>query len=229
MKVWSNSRKGLRPTNEDFILNRHLGRDRHLFLVADGMGGYENGSKASEQIAVNLAVFLQTQNLITERSIQVGINKANLLLRQEQNSGLEKSGATLGGVYIDGSSAIVFWVGDVRILHLCNNDLVYESKAHSLVSMLRDNGMIVNSKIASAYKHVVLHSVQGDATRSAADFHLVKEIRPGVDTFVICSDGFEANDLKVNPPPKEIHERISSVVFENHGGRDDGSIQVICY
>jgi serine/threonine protein phosphatase PrpC len=229
MRIWSNTRKGVKPINEDFILHRDLGRNRHIFLVADGMGGYENGHKASEQIAINLAVFLQSQKMINARSIQIGINKANLLLRQEQNSGLEKSGATVGGVYIEESSAIIFWVGDVRVFHFCDNQLAFENKAHSLVSMLRDNGLVINSEIASAYKHVVLHSVQGDTTRSAADFQIINGLRPGIDTFVICSDGFEANDLNLNPPPKEIEERISSAIFNSQGNRDDGSIQVICY
>src|SRR5688500_4104010 len=101
MRIWVNSTKDRKAENEDFILHQDMGEGKYLCLIADGMGGYASGKLTAELVAMNIGVFLASQTIINEHTIQVAINKSNLLLRQARENGAERSGATIGGVYIE--------------------------------------------------------------------------------------------------------------------------------
>ena len=129
------------------------------------MGGYENGAMAAKIVAENITAFLSTIKKITKADIQKGINKANLALKQAQESSQTKMGATIGGVIIENNTALCFWVGDVKIFHYRNNKLFNESSEHTLLKEILKNGSISNVDQLNKYQHIVTRSVQGEIKR----------------------------------------------------------------
>ena len=71
------SHKGKREINQDYVLIQNMNPEAFLFLIADGMGGYEHGEVASKMVSENIFTFLSTIKQINEEQIQKAINKAN--------------------------------------------------------------------------------------------------------------------------------------------------------
>ncbi|MFV8342255.1 PP2C family protein-serine/threonine phosphatase [Flavobacterium sp. XS2P39] len=180
--------KGKREINQDYILVRNLNPETFLFIVADGMGGYEQGEVASRLVSENILTYLSSVSDINSNHVQKAINKANLAIRQFKEKTGKKLGTTVGGAIVTSNEALCFWVGDVKIFHFKNNVLQKESHSHTLMNEVIDKGSIVNSEQISKYKHVVTRSVQGDVYRSQIDFFNVSLVEDQ-DVFLICSDG----------------------------------------
>lgn len=179
---------GKREVNQDFVLAQNLKSDVFLFLVADGMGGYENGEIASRLVAENVLTHLSTANNVEISDVQKAINKANLVIRQFREKSGQKLGATVGGVVLTSSQALCFWVGDVKIFHFKNSKLQHESNSHTLMNELLENSSIVDTKQLSKYKHVVTRSVQGEVDRSKVEYYLISNLSDQ-DSLILCSDG----------------------------------------
>ena len=179
---------GKRDENQDLIHIENIGLNTQLYLVVDGMGGYENGALAAKIVAENLSTFLATIKKVTKADLQKGVNKANLALKKQKASSQTKMGATIGGVIIEENNAICFWVGDVKIFHFKNNKLFYESTEHTLVKELATNKAISNPKQLSKYQHIVTRSVQGEIDKSQISSIELTDISNN-DLIFVCSDG----------------------------------------
>lgn len=182
------SNKGKRDVNQDFVLVQNINPETHLYMIADGMGGYEHGEIAAKMAAENVLTFLSTVETINETQIQIAINKANLAIRQLREKNNCKIGATIGGVILYADRAICFWVGDVKIFHFKNNRLVKESVPHTLMNKLISNGSITDPKQISKYRHVVTRSIQGDIKSSQIDLFILENLNDS-DILLLCSDG----------------------------------------
>lgn len=179
---------GKREVNQDFVLTQNLKSDVFLFLVADGMGGYDNGEIASRLVAENVSTHLSTAIDVDISNIQKAVNKANLVIRQFKEKSGQKLGATVGGVVLTLNQAICFWVGDVKIFHFKNNKLRNESHSHTLMNEVLENSSIVDTKQLNKYKHIVTRSVQGEVDRSKVDYFLISDFSDQ-DSLFVCSDG----------------------------------------
>lgn len=180
--------KGKRKINQDYVLVRNLNPETFLFIVADGMGGYEQGEIAARLVSENIFTYLSSVPDINSNHVQKAINKANLALRQFKEKAGIKLGTTVGGAIVTSNEALCFWVGDVKIFHFKNNVLQKESHSHTLMNEVIDKGSIINSEQINKYKHVVTRSVQGEVDRSQIDFFKVGLV-VDQDVFLICSDG----------------------------------------
>lgn len=187
MKSTTLTHKGKRKVNQDVILTRNINPDTYLYLVADGMGGYDNGEVAAQIATESILTFLSNIDEITKETIQKAINKANLAIRQYQEQHHSKMGTTLGAIVLSKGVAKCFWVGDIKILHYSDSKLQFESKSHNLINELSDN-VPSNEKLKSSkYSHIVTRSIQGDTKKSVISYQelTVKEN----DELIICSDG----------------------------------------
>jgi serine/threonine protein phosphatase PrpC len=182
------SHKGQRKVNQDYVLVENINPDTELYLIADGMGGYENGELAAKIASESILTFLSTVKLIDESQVQKAINKANLAIRQYKEQFNVTLGTTVGGVIIHFKQAICFWVGDVKIFHFKKNEIIKESTPHTLMNEVIRNGTIKDPNQIKKYKHVVTRSIQGDIKLSQIDSFKVEKIDCS-DLFLICSDG----------------------------------------
>ena len=167
--------KGKRKINQDVVLVKNINPDTYLYVVADGMGGYDNGEVAAQIATESILTFLSNIDEINKESIQKAINKANLAIRQYQEQNHSRMGTTLGAIVLSKGVAKCFWVGDIKILHYSDNKLLFESKSHNLVNELSDNESTIDTFKSSKYSHIVTRSIQ----------LIVKE----KDELIICSDG----------------------------------------
>lgn len=188
MKTIIFSHKGKREVNQDFVLVQNINPKTYLYLIADGMGGYEHGEIAAEIVAENILTYLSTVEIIDKEKIQKAINKANLAIKQVKKNKNIKLGATVGGLILQSNQATCFWVGDVKIFHFRNNKLVRESTSHTLMNEIISNGSINDPKQIIKYKHVVTRSVQGDVKLSQIETFTQGNINDS-DLFLVCSDG----------------------------------------
>ncbi len=187
MKSITLTHKGKRKINQDVVLTKNIDPDTYLCLVADGMGGYDNGEIAAQIATESILTFLSNIDEINKESIQKAVNKANLAIRQFQEQNHSKMGTTLGAVILSKGIAKCFWVGDIKILHYSDSKLTFESKSHNLINELSDNELSNESFKSSKYSHIVTRSIQGDVKKSVISYQelTIKE----KDELIICSDG----------------------------------------
>lgn len=178
---------GKRETNQDRILAEKIGTHSYLYIVADGMGGYDDGDIAAEMVIDILNNFLSNSDQFNVNVIHKAINTANLALRQYQEQHQSKLGSTLGGIIVSGRTAKTFWVGDVKILHYSNGKLCFESKSHNLRNELYETDNSNGRVNLSKYNHIVTRSIQGDVKKSVPSYHELT-LNKG-DKLFICSDG----------------------------------------
>lgn len=228
--VYSFSNKGNRKSNQDYLFSKSINPDCNLYMVVDGMGGYEHGDIASKLVAENIHTYLSTVNDISEKEIQKAVNKSNLIIKQKSDDLNTKIGATLAGAVIFKNSAFLFWVGDVKILHFRNDELSFESHSHTLINQMIDNGNTINK--IERYKHVVTRSVSGTIKESEIDCHFISNLLPN-DLIMIYSDGVSdiLNSYQINNVFKSaasVQEGLSEVeILCNIEAKDNFSMIVV--
>ncbi len=215
---------GKRKENQDLVTIEKLNSSSHLFLIADGMGGYEKGKEAAKIASENILTFLLFSKSIDEKTIQQSVNKANLGLKIFNKEENIKSGATIGGAIIQNDSIHLFWVGDVKIYHITNGNIVFETESHNLINKLKEDNVNLSVEMIEKYKHVVTRSISGDPTKSIIGytFNSVNEN----DKIIICSDGVHdiiSKDRLTKMNAVEMDEVLK------RDGRDNYSMIAICF
>jgi protein phosphatase len=225
MKVWSHTIKGRKPVNEDYLLHQDLGNGRYISLIADGMGGYSSGDVAARLVAENILALVSSQKHVDQSLIQIAINKANLALRQMRVRTGEKSGATVGGVYFEGHQAICFWVGDVKIIHLRNHELIFESWSHSIIEELKKKRILLEPEIIKKYRNVVTRAIQGDIVNPATDFYKA-DLTSGNNKFIIHSDGYSSLNVNKYLDIVGFAKEVKNI-SNNNKNNDDMTVSII--
>jgi PPM family protein phosphatase len=203
-----------RSHNEDtlFVFQTYLdgidnGMSLGLYLVADGMGGHQNGEVASHLAAQGAGQFLMEQlvnPLIFEHKgfkeedisalLTQAVEQAQSLVRQRVPGG----GTTLTLALIMGDRVFTAHVGDSR-LYLIRKDgfLSLQTKDHSLVKRLVDLGEITEAEAAVHPQRNVLYKALGQSDALVPDLDQFK-IAPE-EGLLLCSDGLWGlvNDQKI--------------------------------
>jgi protein phosphatase len=168
--------------------------DRHLFVVADGMGGHKGGKQASEIAVATIAERLlgepDSGRLAdrTERLVEA-VRDANrrIVERGAQESDLNHMGTTLVALLLQEDEGAVVHVGDSRAYRLRDGELAQLTTDHTLVAdLLRANEISEADVSTHPYRHVLTRAL-GAAEDVVADVCRL-EVRRG-DVYVLCSDG----------------------------------------
>jgi serine/threonine protein phosphatase PrpC len=187
---------GRRANNEDAICARpELG----LFVVADGMGGYEGGEVASA-LAVD-AIFelvrrtasdadvtwpyaIDPQRPVDENEIIVATRLANARIAARRTGVLEQMGSTVAVLRLSDERAVIGHVGDSRVYRLRDGALAQLTVDHSLLAQLMATGTAVDPDTFH-WRHVVTRAL---GTTSGEPDVQSDRARSG-DVYVVCSDG----------------------------------------
>lgn len=189
MEVNYFSVKGRRKENEDFILSKKIDQKLSLHLIADGMGGYENGKLAAETVSNKIFDYLKNNKNEDNRIEQIreSVVEANSAIKSIADESGKSLGSTLGGCFINQTKATIFWVGDVKIIHVRENKIQFESEDHSLINQLKKSGNIDSGLDLGSIRHVVTRSIKGEEDKFKPD---IEEIElQASDRIIICSDG----------------------------------------
>lgn len=187
MEIQQLTGKGPRETNQDLICIDRLPSGASLFLIADGMGGYERGDDAARVISESIVTFLEHTEAIHEPSIHQALQQANEAIQQFNTKNNIKSGATIGGVIVEKDVAHVFWIGDVMIYHVNSGQVLFKTKSHTLVNRLSESKRSLNKDSLEKYRHIVTRSISGKTSELKMGYRRVSFSQG--DWLVLCSDG----------------------------------------
>ena len=184
----------VREENQDaFMIEAESG----LFLVADGMGGHRGGALASQIVAEDLPVMIETRlnklKVSSVRAVRSILKKAiaeeNRQLRMEGTSeaGYKDMGATVVLALLRNARAYIANMGDSRMYLLRKGKLSQRSRDHSVISALLRQNEIGPEEVEN-------HSARGQITRyvgmaeEALPYMRSFQLKRG-DRLLLCTDG----------------------------------------
>ncbi|MCE9573893.1 MAG: protein phosphatase 2C domain-containing protein [Deltaproteobacteria bacterium] len=188
---------GRRAQNEDAICARP---DLGLFVVADGMGGYEGGEIASrvavttiEELVARTAsdadvtwpYRIDPRRGVVENEVAVATRLANDRILRQRHGELAQMGSTVVVLRLAHDRAVLGHVGDSRIYRLRDGALAQLTVDHSLYALLVASGAEMPSKDEFALRHVITRAL--GTPNAEAEVQAI-DLRAG-DVFMLCSDG----------------------------------------
>ena len=165
---------------------------KHLFVVADGMGGHAGGDVASALAIRHLVQLDRPYSSVEEAREELyrGILDAGKELTRAvaDHPELTGMGTTLSGMVRIGEKVVVAHIGDSRIYLLRDGVLEQITADHTFVQRLVDSGRITPEEAAVHPRRSVLMRVLGDVdVDPEIDTHVL-DTQPG-DRWLLCSDG----------------------------------------
>ncbi len=231
---------GRRDNNEDSLL---VDDDVGLYIVADGMGGYEGGEIASRLVVRTLESFFHRADptddddftwvgrageTVAEARLALALRQANREVQKRRLGKLASMGSTVVALVVGKARALVAHVGDSRAYRMRGGQLVALTKDHSLFMELVDAG--IGPSRAGVHRNTITRAV-GVPGSSRPDFSII-EIEPG-DRFLLCSDGLtdvlgedeiEASVARI--PPERTAETLVARAYLR-GGEDNITAVVV--
>jgi serine/threonine protein phosphatase PrpC len=176
----------VRQNNEDALLVGE-GEDETLFVVADGIGGFEAGEVASS-LAVDVLKGLQPDS-----SFKTAIAEANrrILVAGRGNEKLSGMGTTVVAIRFGGTqqepTAEVAHVGDSRAYLVRGGEMNPITEDHSLVAELVRSGDLTRDQAAEHPQKNLITRALGADEEVDVDTNLLP-VEAG-DRVLLCSDG----------------------------------------
>lgn len=173
----------VRALNEDSLL-----ADPPVFLVADGMGGYQAGDTASAIVVEEFTTAAAVQRVTPEWVMQ-SFNRADSRIR----FGLG-GGTTVAGVAAVEQDSVPYWlvfnIGDSRVYRVLDGVLEQVSVDHSVVQELVDTGTIAPEDARfHPDRHIITRAV-GANEAPQPDFWLIPA--EAGERLLLCSDGLNS-------------------------------------
>jgi len=192
--IFQDSRKGSRKVNQDRVAYTY-GRDTLLLVVADGMGGHAGGEIAA-QICVRLFIerFQREAKPVLRnpfKFLQDSMMRAHEALGSYANqfSMLETPRTTCVACVVQADHAYWAHVGDSRLYLFRQRKLIAETKDHSKVQYLVDQGIIGPGEAPRHPERNRVFSCLGGLVDPVIDLGKRTALHDG-DLIVICTDGF---------------------------------------
>lgn len=196
--TFGDSRTGLiRKLNEDAISFN----DKHLFVLADGMGGYEGGQIASTSAVNSVNQFFEKEKKeFSEDTLAQSVLYANQMILELKTTKTELSsmGTTLIVAAVKKNRFYWAHVGDSRLYIWHDKELKQITTDHSFVMELVSEGKISKEEMR-------VHPRKNEITRAVGienDLKVDSGSGPLQDgsLLLICSDGLTGmlNDEEIN-------------------------------
>lgn len=230
-----------RSSNQDSIYTNDA---KHLFIVADGMGGHNGGDIAS-QMAVDIIPEYIIKNydkdpITLQRESVAAANQA-IRKRGQGDKKLEGMGTTVVSQLFRGANLYLANVGDSRSYLYNKGELYQLTKDHSLVQEKINLGLYNREEACKDPQKNVLVRTVGFEDDVEIDVFTYKVHRN--DLFITCSDGLHSKvsdqDIlhcikKYIPDPgaaeqKDLDDLVQYLVdlANSNGGQDNISVIII--
>ncbi|TXK18885.1 PP2C family serine/threonine-protein phosphatase [Homoserinibacter sp. GY 40078] len=177
----------IRASNQD---SGYLGR--HLYVVADGMGGHAGGDIASAIAAQRIAEadreYATAEDAVM--SLQSALIAANGLLAETvfEHNELTGMGTTVSALVRVRDQLALAHIGDSRVYLFRDGELTQITTDHTFVQRLVESGRITPEEAAVHPRRAVLMRVLGDVDASPEIDTGILDTQPG-DRWLLCSDG----------------------------------------
>jgi PPM family protein phosphatase len=224
------SKPGGRKNNEDFC-SFHSHSNGNVWVVADGMGGHHGGEIASKLAVESIKDSFIQNPKVQEENMRSLITQANQAILEQQQShvDLQNMQTTVVMLATSGDSCVTAHVGDTRCYRLKNGKIVNQTKDHSVVQILVNQGEIGEKEMRHHEdRNKVLRSL-GNQEMVRPTIHVFEEVVGIGDAFLLCSDGFweyvwEAEmevDYYKSSNPSEWLKRMESRLLNRATGTHD--------
>ena len=190
---------GKRANQEDSLwpdLPEEATAENRLYILCDGMGGYEHGEVASKTVCLTIPhVLRRSMNFnsedLTDDDLLDCLERAYQELDKAAIDNSRKLGTTIALLYIGRKGITALHMGDSRIYHIRPNvGILYQSRDHSLASELFQAGEITYEEMLDyPKKNIVTRAMMpGKDNRMHPDIIHITDIMSN-DYFYMCSDG----------------------------------------
>jgi len=222
-----------------------------VFIVADGLGGHDNGQVASRMtiniIAERLLKELLTEPLTSEKNgepvksfdedamvalFHDAVEDANTALCQKNQLDKTDMGSTITGFMVVGEHAYILNVGDSRTYMLRGKQLYQLTTDHSLVGQLVAGGLIEPDDVYTHPQRSQIFRSLGDKPNVQIDI-FKQELLPG-DILLSCSDGLwemvrnpQIESILDNAPDPETACAQFIEAANANGGEDNVSAVIV--
>lgn len=223
--------QGLRPSNQDAVLDLKLPDGRHVVAVADGMGGHRSGEVASA-----LALEVLARELVAGARLRDAMLTANAEVYAEANRdpGCAGMGTTLIALLRIDAVYQIANVGDSRAYRVDRHGIRRISRDHSFAEEAASTSLMDAEEIArSPWRNALTRSV-GTQESVEVDLYGPFEIAGRPHTILLCSDGLyrglsdEAawQYLMAAPDPATGARSLVDLALR-HGSDDNISVAVV--
>jgi serine/threonine protein phosphatase PrpC len=222
-----------------------------VFIVADGLGGHDNGQVASRMainiIAERMVRELLAEPLATEKAgetvekasedslatlLQSTIEDANAAICQVNQRDKTDMGSTITGFMVVGDFAYILNVGDSRTYMVRAGQIYQLTTDHSLVGQLVAGGLIQPDDVYTHPQRSQIFRSLGDKLNVQVDI-FKQQLHPG-DILLSCSDGLWEmvrnpqieSTLNNAPDPQTACTQLLETANKN-GGEDNVSAVVV--
>jgi PPM family protein phosphatase len=191
--IYQESRRGARRSNQDRIAYCYS-KDALLMLVADGMGGHLHG-----EVAAQTAMQFITETF--RREAKPALADPALFLRRALTgahhaivehaaaAGLaEAPRTTCVACVVQDNTACWAHAGDSRLYHIRDGQILAQTKDHSRVQQLIDEGRIREEAFGAHPERNRIFSCLGSRRPPQVELSEQTRLRAG-DTLMLCSDG----------------------------------------
>lgn len=237
LKTFSQTDKGKkRMTNQDFVFTSEepVGNLPNLFILADGMGGYNGGGYASSYTTEVMTELIKTLPDTTPRSIfEKAITRANTEIRKKalESIELDRMGTTVVTCSIFGDVLQAANVGDSR-LYIVGDEIRQVTVDHSYVEEMIKVGSLDRESARNHPKKNIITRAVGADDEIYPDFFTVR-LKPS-EKILMCSDGLsnmldDSEILTICKSERDLAGMVSKLVeaANNNGGLDNVSVIVI--
>ncbi|MBS94360.1 MAG: protein phosphatase [Chromatiales bacterium] len=233
----------VRDHNEDAIGSN---LDAGLYVLADGMGGYNAGEVASS-IAVKTVIGLATEACLREdRSalevdtgmmrqtivLRDAIARANKIIHQtaQSQASCEGMGTTIVACLFYDDRMSIAHVGDSRLYRMRKNRLEQITMDHSLLQELVDRGFYSREEAERSTNRNYVTRALGVESTVQVELNEVP-VEPE-DVFLLCSDGLPdmVDDEDIHLTISTFSANLETVgqqliqLSNDHGGKDNVSV-----
>ncbi len=191
--IYQESRVGGRANNEDRTTYCYS-RDALLMVVADGMGGHHYGEIAAQIAVQTLADSFQREArpLLADpfRFLQKGMTNAHhAILDYTARHHLRDTPRTTCVACIVQDN-VAYWAhaGDSRLFLMRDGKVIAQTKDHSRIRLLVEEGMISEAQAAFHPDRNKIYSCLGSPTPPEIEFSRKTPLDHG-DVLLLCSDG----------------------------------------
>lgn len=182
-----------RRINEDaYLACPELG----LWIVADGMGGHNNGSVASQLAVENISSHVKNG-----ASLVSAIQASHLAILQagQESSVNEGMGCTVVALKLTGQNYEIAAVGDSRAYLWAEGDLTQLTHDHTLVQSLINQGIITDEQAKIHPNRNVLTQALGSTHHDEMEVDVLSGKLRFTEQLLLCTDGLtnRVNDAKI--------------------------------
>lgn len=157
-------------------------------VIADGLGGQGDGKAASELAVGSLSKYGDQGGLPDEEELKEAFREANRAVMEKQSNKFHMK-TTAVYLCIYKQTAIWAHIGDSRLYHFWNGELVDYTLDHSISQMAVALGEITREEIPQYPQRSRLLRALGSEGEEA-DVHQPIQLEEGRHAFLLCTDGF---------------------------------------